>query len=188
LGIAKEIKYISLAKWLSQNHIRAKTRRFLTREILRGKWKDDIMKANYDSNMNFTIPQFIEMESKIVGPLTFKQFIFVGIGTTISFVIYFVVGKASMPLALAMIAIVGGCSGALAFVKIDGIDIIKVIEHYIAFARSPRMFLWQGFSLPNQQAVDRGTITLQKAPTMIKITASSKKNNWRLIRDYIETA
>ena len=138
--------------------------------------------------MNFTIPQFIEMESKIVGPLTFKQFVFVAIGTTISFVIYFAIGKASMPLALALIAVVGGCSGALAFVKIDGIDIIKVIQHYAAFIASARMFLWQGFSLPNQRAVDQGTITLQKAPTTVKIAASPKKNNWRRIRDYMETA
>jgi len=138
--------------------------------------------------MNFTIPQFIEMESKIVGPLTFKQFIFVGIGVTISFLIYFTIGKASMPLALALIAVVGGCAGALAFVKIDGIDIIKVIQHYMAFAMAPRIFLWQGFSKPNQAVIDRGTITLQKAPSAVKIAASPKKNNWRRIRDYMETA
>ena len=129
--------------------------------------------------MNFTIPQFIEMESKIVGPLTFKQFVFVGIGVTISFLIYFTVGKASMPMALALIIIVGG---------IAGVDIVKVLQHYIAFAMAPRIFLWQGFNLPNQRVVDRGTITLQKAPTTVKIASSPKKNNWRRIRDYMETA
>ncbi len=138
--------------------------------------------------MNFTIPQFIEMESKIVGPLTFKQFIFVGIGVTISFLIYFTIGKASMPLALALIAAVGGCAGALAFVKIDGIDIVKVIQHYMAFAMAPRIFLWQGFARPNQAVMDRGVITLQKAPSAVKIISSPKKNNWRRIRDYMETA
>jgi len=138
--------------------------------------------------MNFTIPQFIEMESKIVGPLTFKQFVFVGIGVTISFLIYFTVGKASMPMALALIIIVGGIAGALAFIKIDGVDIVKVLQHYAAFAMAPRIFLWQGFNLPNQRVVDRGTITLQKAPTTVKIGSSPKKNNWRRIRDYMETA
>ncbi len=138
--------------------------------------------------MNFTIPQFIEMESKIVGPLTFKQFVFVGIGVTISFLIYFTVGKASMPMALALIIIVGGIAGALAFIKIDGVDIVKVLQHYAAFAMAPRIFLWQGFNLPNQRVVDRGTLTLQKAPTTVKIASSPKKNNWRRIRDYMETA
>ncbi|MFZ3099783.1 MAG: hypothetical protein WA103_00935, partial [Minisyncoccales bacterium] len=101
---------------------------------------------------------------------------------------YFTVGKASMPMALALIAIVGGGTGTLAFVKIDGVDIIKVLQHYAAFMMAPRIFLWQGFNLPNQRVVDRGTITLQKAPTTAKIMSSPKKNNWRRIRDYIETA
>jgi len=138
--------------------------------------------------MNFTIPQFIEMESKIVGPLTFKQFVFVAIGTTISFVVYFSIGKASMPLALALIAIIEGGAGALAFVKIDGIDIVKVIQHYVEFAMSTRIFLWQGFHLPSQTVVAKEKITLQKAPTGVKITSSPKKNNWQHIRDYMETA
>ena len=128
------------------------------------------------------------MESKIVGPLTFKQFVFVGVGVTISFLIYFTIGKASMPMALVLIVIVGGVAGALAFVKIDGVDIIKVLQHYAAFAMSPRIFLWQGFNLPHQRVVDQGTITLQKAPTTVKIASSPKKNNWRRIRDYMETA
>jgi len=33
-------------------------------------------------------------------------------------------------MALALIVIVGGVAGALAFVKIDGVDIIKVLQHY----------------------------------------------------------
>ncbi len=138
--------------------------------------------------MNFTIPQFIEMESKIVGPLTFKQFVFVAIGTTLSFVIYFSVGKASMPLALALIAIIEGGAGALAFVKIDGIDIIKVIQHSIAFAIAPQVFLWQSFHAPIQHAISREKITLQKAPTTVKIASTPKKNNWCRVRDYMETA
>jgi hypothetical protein len=63
-----------------------------------------------------------------------------------------------------------------------------VLQHYAAFAMAPRIFLWQGFNLPNQRVVDRGTITLQKAPTTVKIASSPKKNNWRRIRDYMETA
>jgi len=42
--------------------------------------------------MNFVLPQFIDMEAKIVGPLTLKQFGFVGVGTTISFLILFAHG------------------------------------------------------------------------------------------------
>jgi hypothetical protein len=137
--------------------------------------------------MNFTIPQFIEMESKIVGPLTFKQFVFVAVGTTFSFMIYFSVGKASMPLALALIAIVMGSACALAFVKMDGIDIIVVLQHYAAFLSSPRIFLWQNFEMPNQKVMAQEKITIQKAPTSIKIEVTTKKDNLKKIRDYLET-
>ena len=138
--------------------------------------------------MNFTIPQFIEMESKVVGPLTFKQFVFVAVGTVLSFSIYFSLGKAVMPLALALIAIVmGGCC-ALAFVKIDGIDIVKVIQHFFVFSMAPRIFLWQSFQNPNQHVVAREKIVFQKAPTTVAINAAPAKNNVQKIRDWLETA
>jgi hypothetical protein len=138
--------------------------------------------------MNFTIPQFIEMESKVVGPLTFKQFVFVATGTAISFSLYFSLGKLSMPLALALIAIIEGGACALAFVKVDGIDIIKVIRHYIEFAAKPRIYLWQSFRLPNQKITAQEKITIQKAPTTVNIASTPKKDNLQKIRDYMETA
>ena len=137
--------------------------------------------------MNFTIPQFIEMESKVVGPLTFKQFVFVAIGTSLSFMIYFSVGKASMPLALAIIAMVEGAACTFAFVKIDGIEIMMVLRHYFAFSTSARIFLWQSFELPNQLVVAQEKITLQKAPSSVKIEITAKKDSLKKIRDYLET-
>lgn len=137
--------------------------------------------------MNFVLPQFIDMEAKIVGPLTLKQFAFVGVGTTISFLAYFALGKASMPLALALIAIVEGISCALAFVKMDGISLPVVIRHYMLFAMSPQIFLWKNFELPNQLATTQEKIVIQKAPTNIKIEASTKKDGVQKIRDYLET-
>jgi hypothetical protein len=39
--------------------------------------------------MRFSIPQFIEHTPKIIGPLTFKQFSFIGGAGAICFVLYF---------------------------------------------------------------------------------------------------
>jgi hypothetical protein len=137
--------------------------------------------------MNFTIPQFIEIESKVVGPLTFRQFIFVAVGTTLSFAIYFSLGKASMPLALALIAIIEGGSCALAFVKVDGIEITTVIQHYFAYSTAARIFLWQSFEIPNQKITAQEKITLQKAPSGVNIVSTPQKDNLQKIRDYMET-
>ncbi len=137
--------------------------------------------------MNFVLPQFIDMEAKIVGPLTLKQFGFVGVGTTISFLIYLPMAESAMPLAIALIAIVEGISCALAFVKMDGISLPTVIQHYIMFATSPQIFLWKNFELPNQLVTAQEKIVIQKAPTSIKIEATTKKDNLQKIRDYLET-
>jgi len=64
--------------------------------------------------MEFTVPKFIEKEARIVGPLTFKQFIFIGAAGAISIFVYFV-----LPFYLFIIAVIillGG-SFALAFLK-----------------------------------------------------------------------
>lgn len=137
--------------------------------------------------MNFVLPQFIDMEARIVGPLTLKQFAFVGVGTTASFLIYFSLGKSAMPLAIALIAIVEGISSALAFVKMDGIALPTVIQHYMLFAMSPQIYLWKNFELPNQLATTMEKIVIQKAPTNIKIEVTTKKDSVQKIRDYLET-
>jgi len=38
--------------------------------------------------MQFQVPQFIEVEDKIIGPLTFKQFVFVGGGFGMAYVLW----------------------------------------------------------------------------------------------------
>jgi len=137
--------------------------------------------------MNFVLPQFIEMEAKIVGPLTMKQFGFVASGGGVSFVLYFSLGKV-LPLAIALIAMVMGVCCAFAFVKINGISLPTVTRHWMAFLMTPQMFLWKNFELPRQIATTKEKITIQKAPTSVKIEAIAKKDNLQKIRDYLETA
>ncbi|XOB42761.1 MAG: PrgI family mobile element protein [Candidatus Nealsonbacteria bacterium] len=90
--------------------------------------------------MRFTVPQFIEHEAKIVGPLTFKQFIYVGIAGAICFMIYF-----SAPFSIFIIACVfiGGASIALAFLKVGGRPLPSVVISFLKFKLSPKMYLWK---------------------------------------------
>jgi len=90
--------------------------------------------------MRFTVQQFIEHEAKIVGPLTFKQFAYIGIAAAICFMLYF-----SVPFPvfiLACIVIVGGAI-ALAFLKIGGRSLPGVIGSFLRFKLSPKMYLWK---------------------------------------------
>ena len=89
--------------------------------------------------MRFTVPQFIEHEMKIIGPLTFKQFIFVGFAGAICFVIYFIAPK----LFLISAIILGGISVSLAFLKIGGRPIPTVLGNFLKFSLTPKTFIWK---------------------------------------------
>lgn len=94
----------------------------------------------------FTVPQFIEHEPKIVGPLTFKQFIFIGIAGGICFILYF-----SAPffifVLLSIVIMLGGF--ALAFLKSGGRSLPVVLKNFFVFSVAPKMYLWkQKTSMP----------------------------------------
>lgn len=90
--------------------------------------------------MQFTIPQFIEKEAKILGPLTFKQFSFFGVAVLISVVFYFI-----LPFYLFIVVCVGlmGGSFALIFYKKEGIPLYNVVWGSIMFKFKPKIYLWK---------------------------------------------
>ncbi len=90
--------------------------------------------------MQFQIPQFIEVESKIVGPLALKQFLYIGIAAAFSFILYFIL---ELWLWLFITAILGGISLALAFGKYNGQPLPKILWMAISFFWKPRFYIWQ---------------------------------------------
>ena len=65
--------------------------------------------------MQYTVPQFIEHEAKIVWIFTFKQFIFLGIAAAISFMLYF---SGNFFLFIVGTILAFGAALAFVFVKI----------------------------------------------------------------------
>lgn len=90
--------------------------------------------------MEFIVPQFIEREPKIVGPFTFKQFIFIGIAAGLSIFFYFLV-----PFSLFLIIAIVLLGGALAlvFLKPGGISLPAVIKNFFVFLSRPKIYLWR---------------------------------------------
>ena len=89
--------------------------------------------------MEFTVPQFIEKEAKIVGPFTFKQFIFIGIAGGVSIFMYFV-----LPFFLFIILAVPlvGVAFALAFLKVSRTSLPTFIVNFFTFFFKPKIYLW----------------------------------------------
>lgn len=89
--------------------------------------------------MRFEVPQFIEIEDKIFGPLTWRQFLYLGGGVgmgvvlffTAPFIVFIIVG---LPLALL--------AGALAFYPINNRPFSFFLEAVINYVRGQKLYLW----------------------------------------------
>lgn len=88
----------------------------------------------------FQIPQFIEVENKIVGPLTLKQFLYLGIAAAFSFLFYFIL---QMWLWILLTAILGAITVSLAFIKYNGQPLPRIVWVAFGFFWKPKIYLWQ---------------------------------------------
>ncbi|MBU4351171.1 PrgI family protein [Candidatus Parcubacteria bacterium] len=98
--------------------------------------------------MRFQVPQFIEKESKIAGPLTFKQFALMG-GAGVGIVILYAALAKTNFLAFAFLSTlltVGAI--ALGFVRVGGRSLPVVLGNFILYSFSSRIYLWKRKDLP----------------------------------------
>jgi len=102
--------------------------------------------------MRFNVPQFIEHETKVVGPLTFKQFIFIGGAGVLCFILYY-----SVPFSIFLAAsvILGGTGTALAFLKIGGMSLPSILANFLKFSITPRIYIWKKREQPGIRVYKR---------------------------------
>jgi hypothetical protein len=89
--------------------------------------------------MQFQVPQFIEVEDKIFGPLTFKQFIYVLGGLGGSYILWRI-----LPIYIAgpLILVIAGFAAALAFFKFNGRPFIIGFENAFYYYFGSKLYLW----------------------------------------------
>jgi hypothetical protein len=90
--------------------------------------------------MQFQVPQFIETEDKIVGPLTLRQFLYVGGAAGLCFLLYFTV---QLWLAVILSIFLLSISVTLAFIKVGGRPLIHVALSAFGFYWKPQVYVWQ---------------------------------------------
>ena len=89
---------------------------------------------------NFQVPQFIDIEDKIVGPLTLKQFGFLAAAFFVSFGFFFIL---QFYLWVVITVFVSALSAGLAFTKVAGRSLLDYLISGLAFYWKPRVYLWQ---------------------------------------------
>ena len=90
--------------------------------------------------MRFQVPQFIEVEDKVFGPLTVRQFIYLAGGGGLAYLIY-----AFLPFILAILLIppVVILSLMLAFYKINDRPFIYTLESAVKFYIGGKLYIWK---------------------------------------------
>ncbi|OHA16040.1 MAG: hypothetical protein A3A10_02490 [Candidatus Tagabacteria bacterium RIFCSPLOWO2_01_FULL_42_9] len=90
--------------------------------------------------MRFQVPQFTDIEDKIFGPFTLKQFIYLagGAGGIILFYAFL-----PLPLTILLGIPLSLFSLALAFYKVHNQPFIKVVESSFQYLTSGRLYLWK---------------------------------------------
>lgn len=90
--------------------------------------------------MRFQVPQFIDVEDKIFGPLTFRQFVYVVGGGGI---VYICLKLLPLYAAILIGIPVGALAFALAFVKFNGKPFISLIESLFVYLVRDKLYLWK---------------------------------------------
>ncbi len=87
----------------------------------------------------FVVPQFIEVEDKIFGPITTRQFLILLVTGLILFIIF---KLADTALFIFFAVLIGGVALILAFVKINGQPFHYFILNIIQTVRRPSRRIW----------------------------------------------
>lgn len=97
--------------------------------------------------MQFQVPQFIDIEDKIFGPLTLKQFLYLCGAGAVSFLLFFTL---TVPVWIGFSVVLMGFAAGLAFIRINGQPLSKMLVAAAEYIWLPKFYLWH-FVSPQQE-------------------------------------
>jgi len=97
----------------------------------------------------YQVPQFIEVEDKIFGPLTLKQFVYLAGGGGLCLLFFTL-----LPLYLTVILAIPvlTLSAGLAFYTVNGRPLIFAMEHAFGYLFGTKLYLWMQRDVKPQEA------------------------------------
>ncbi|MFA6437048.1 MAG: PrgI family protein [Candidatus Paceibacterota bacterium] len=130
--------------------------------------------------MRYQVPQFIEMEDKIVGPFSFKQFIYLASVPVVCYVLHYFV-------EVAYVILVGVIffpfAVMLAFSKVNGKPFMEFIKSLFKFIRRPQAYVWRRLLYKTTEA-DQQKETISKDTTK---RIAKKETNFKKIAEMLDS-
>ncbi|MCD6550117.1 PrgI family protein [bacterium] len=90
--------------------------------------------------MEFTVPKFIEHESKVIWFLSFRQFLILAAAGLICLAAFY---KTPFWLFLIISTFVGGGAVFITFFKIHGRPPLVILKDFLLFMISPKVYMWK---------------------------------------------
>ena len=90
--------------------------------------------------MQFKVPQFLDIEDKIFGPFTFREFVYLAGGAGLCFILYKLLG---LILGIMPILIIAGFSLALTFYKPNNKPFINILESGLKYFTQNKLYIWK---------------------------------------------
>ncbi len=127
--------------------------------------------------MQYVVPQFIDVEDKIFGPISVRQFVTLLVGTALIFANYQLVYKFFIPnfwfFAISSIGIFA-ISGTFAFLRINGRPFHHFLLNLLVTMQKPRLRIWNKKLTREELTVKEEEIILP-APLPTKKPLSPRK-------------
>lgn len=124
--------------------------------------------------MQFSLPQFIDVEDRVIGPLTLRQFLWLLAGGAIIFILWgFLKIWMLIILAIPVIAL----AAAFAFLRPQGRSLITYLLSIIRFATGPKQFVWKKTSPARiKKEIKKKEVKGPTAPATVKVSESQLKD------------
>jgi hypothetical protein len=103
--------------------------------------------------MQFKVPQFLDIEDKIFGPFTFREFAYLAGGAGLCFVLYRLLG---LVLGAIPILAIAGFVLALTFYKPNNKPFIYMLESGFKYFTQSKLYVWKKHMGKNAQMQPAG--------------------------------
>lgn len=120
--------------------------------------------------MQFPVPKDIDLEDKIIGPMTLRQFLYVLVGCSFAYGVLKKIGgpEGNTQLAIMIALPIALFSIALAFVKVQERPLVDFMISLLTFFTRPRQRIWK-----RQDSVQ--DFTLDKNSQVAEVEVVKKK-------------
>lgn len=126
--------------------------------------------------MRFEVPQFIEVEDKIVGPLTWRQFVYLAGGAGTVIILFFL-----LPFFIAAVLSIPfvALAGFLAFHQVNNRPFSFFLEAFFNYFTKSRLYLWK-------KDVAQTVVTKREAPVSVAPKVVPGKTNLSALSTRLE--